>query len=225
MDLDQLRQLAYRESLILPVEVTYTHKAQSGGSGQFAEVTVRLSPGERGQGINFIDAIKGANVPGEYIPSVEKGMREQAEIGHHFGFPIIDFDIELLDGKYHDLDSSPLAFEIAGRGAMREGAHMSGTKLLEAIMKVEVLTPEEFLGDVIGGLCSRRGQIQHLQRRGEAQAVEAMVPLATMLDYINELRSLSQDRATFTMQFSHDDEVPDGGEPPDDEPASAALRA
>jgi elongation factor G len=201
-------QVAYRESLAKPVELTYTHKKQSGGSGQFGEVKVKLTPGERGQGINFIDSIKGGNVPREYIPSVEKGMRETAETGSLIGFPIIDFDIELLDGKYHDVDSSALAFEIAGRGAMREAAQKSGIKLLEPIMKVEVVTPEEYMGDVIGDLNSRRGQIQGTDSRGNAQAVEAMVPLANMFGYVNELRSFTQGRAQYTMQFSHYDEVP-----------------
>ncbi|OYW44284.1 MAG: elongation factor G [Sphingomonadales bacterium 32-68-7] len=201
-------QVAYRESLAKPVELVYTHKKQSGGSGQFGEVKIKLSPGERGQGINFIDSIKGGNIPREYIPSVEKGMRETAATGSLIGFPIIDFDIELLDGKYHDVDSSALAFEIAGRGAMREGAQKSGIKLLEPIMKVEVVTPEEFMGDVIGDLNSRRGQIQGTDSRGNAQVVEAMVPLANMFGYVNELRSFSQGRAQYTMQFSHYDEVP-----------------
>ncbi|MBO9516660.1 MAG: elongation factor G [Porphyrobacter sp.] len=201
-------QVAYRESLAKPVELTYTHKKQSGGSGQFGEVKIKLTPGERGQGINFIDSIKGGNIPREYIPSVEKGMRETAETGSLIGFPIIDFDIELIDGKYHDVDSSALAFEIAGRGAMREGAQKSGIKLLEPIMKVEVVTPEEYMGDVIGDLNSRRGQIQGTDSRGNAQAVEAMVPLANMFGYVNELRSFTQGRAQYTMQFSHYDEVP-----------------
>jgi elongation factor G len=201
-------QVAYRESLAKPVELTYTHKKQSGGSGQFGEVKIKLTPGERGQGINFIDSIKGGNIPREYIPAVEKGMRETAETGSLIGFPIIDFDIELIDGKYHDVDSSALAFEIAGRGAMREGAQKSGIKLLEPIMKVEVVTPEEFMGDVIGDLNSRRGQIQGTDSRGNAQVVEAMVPLANMFGYVNELRSFSQGRAQYTMQFSHYDEVP-----------------
>jgi len=201
-------QVAYRESLARPVELTYTHKKQSGGSGQFGEVKVALKPGERGQGINFIDNVKGGNIPREYIPSVEKGMRETAATGSLIGFPIIDFDIELLDGKYHDVDSSALAFEIAGRGAMREAAQKSGIKLLEPIMKVEVVTPEEFMGDVIGDLNSRRGQIQGTDSRGNAQVVEANVPLANMFGYVNELRSFSQGRAQYSMQFSHYDEVP-----------------
>ncbi|WP_305095622.1 elongation factor G [Croceibacterium aestuarii] len=201
-------QVAYRESLAREVELTYTHKKQSGGSGQFGEAKVRLIPGERGQGVVFEDQIKGGNIPREYIPSVEKGMREQAESGFLIGFPIIDFTIQLIDGKYHDVDSSTVAFEITGRGAMREGAAKAGIKLLEPIMKVEVVTPEEFMGDVIGDLNSRRGQIQGTDSRGNAQVVEAFVPLANMFGYVNELRSFSQGRAQYTMQFSHYDEVP-----------------
>ncbi|GAA0276077.1 elongation factor G [Alteraurantiacibacter aestuarii] len=201
-------QVAYRESLGRSVEVTYTHKKQSGGSGQFGEAKVRVTPGERGQGIVFEDVIKGGNIPREYIPSIEKGMREQAESGYLVGFPIIDFTIELLDGKYHDVDSSTVAFEITGRGAMREAAEKAGIKLLEPVMKVEVVTPEEYLGDVIGDLNSRRGQIQGTDTRGNAQAVEAFVPLANMFGYVNELRSFSQGRAQYSMQFSHYDEVP-----------------
>jgi elongation factor G len=201
-------QVAYRESLAKPTEVTYTHKKQSGGSGQFGEVKVALEPGERGSGIQFIDEIKGGNVPREYIPSVEKGMRETAESGSLIGFPIIDFTIRLLDGKYHDVDSSALAFEITGRGAMREAARKAGIKLLEPVMKVEIVTPEDYLGDVIGDLNSRRGQIQGTDSRGNAQVVEAMVPLANMFGYVNELRSFTQGRAQYTMQFSHYEEVP-----------------
>ena len=200
--------MAYRESLGREVEVTYTHKKQSGGSGQFGEVKVALQPGERGSGITFLDEVKGGNIPREYIPSIEKGMREQAESGFLIGFPIIDFTIKLIDGKYHDVDSSTVAFEITGRGAMRAAAEKAGIKLLEPIMKVEVVTPEEFMGDVIGDLNSRRGQIQGTDSRGNAQVVEAFVPLANMFGYVNELRSFSQGRAQYTMQFSHYDEVP-----------------
>ena len=218
-------QVAYRECLAKPVELTYTHKEQSGGSGQFAEVKVKLFPGEPGQGIVFVASINDGNLPREYILAVEKGMRETAATGSLFGFPIIDFSIELVDGKYHDVDSSALAFEIAGGGAMREGAQKAGIKLLERVMKVEVVTPEEFMGDVIGDLNSRRGQIQGTDSRGDAQVVEAMVPLATLSGFANELHSLSHGRARYTMQFSHYDEVPDGGGPPDTEPAAVALRA
>jgi len=201
-------QVAYREALARPVEVDYTHKKQSGGSGQFGRVKVQLVPGERGSGIQFFDEIKGGNIPREYIPSVEKGMRETAETGSLIGFPIIDFEIHLVDGAYHDVDSSALAFEITGRGAMREAAQKAGIKLLEPIMKVEVVTPEEFMGDVIGDLNSRRGQIQGTDSRGNAQVVEAMVPLANMFGYVNQLRSFTQGRAQYTMQFSHYEEVP-----------------
>jgi len=201
-------QVAYREYLAKPVDLDYTHKKQSGGSGQFARVKVRVTPGERGSGVQFVDGIKGGNIPKEYIPSVEKGMRETAATGSLIGFPIIDFAIELFDGAYHDVDSSALAFEIAGRGAMREIAQKAGIKLLEPIMKVEVVTPEDFIGDVIGDLNSRRGQIQGTDSRGNAQVVEAQVPLANMFGYVNQLRSFSQGRAQYSMQFSHYDEVP-----------------
>ncbi|MEZ5708183.1 MAG: elongation factor G [Blastomonas sp.] len=201
-------QVAYRESLAKEVELDYTHKKQSGGSGQFGRVKIRVTPGERGQGINFIDEIKGGNIPREYIPSVEKGMRETAETGSLIGFPIIDFDIHLIDGAYHDVDSSALAFEIAGRGAMREAAQKAGIKLLEPIMKVEVVTPEDYLGDVIGDMNSRRGQIQGTDSRGNAQVLDALVPLANMFGYVNQLRSFTQGRAQYTMHFSHYDEVP-----------------
>ncbi len=201
-------QVAYRESLGREIEVDYTHKKQSGGSGQFARAKATFIPGERGQGIVFEDSIKGGNIPREYIPSLEKGMREQAESGYLIGFPIIDFTIQVTDGAYHDVDSSTVAFEICGRGAMREAADRGGIKLLEPVMKVEVVTPEDYLGDVIGDLNSRRGQIQGTDSRGNAQAVEAMVPLANMFGYVNELRSFSQGRANYSMQFSHYEEVP-----------------
>ncbi|MXO90649.1 elongation factor G [Pontixanthobacter aquaemixtae] len=201
-------QVAYRESLAREIEVDYTHKKQSGGSGQFGRAKVTVTPGERGQGIIFEDQIKGGNIPKEYIPSVEKGMREQAESGYMVGFPIIDFTITLTDGAYHDVDSSTVAFEICGRGAMREAAERGGIKLLEPVMKVEVITPEDYLGDVIGDLNSRRGQIQGTDTRGNAQAVDAFVPLANMFGYVNELRSFTQGRANYSMQFSHYEEVP-----------------
>ena len=201
-------QVAYREYLAKPVDVDYTHKKQSGGSGQFGRIKFKLIPGERGSGIVFNDAIKGGNIPKEYIPSVEKGMREVAASGSLVGFPIIDFAIELYDGAYHDVDSSALAFEIAGRAGMREGAQKAGIKLLEPIMRVEVVSPEDYLGDVIGDMNSRRGQIQGTDSRGNAQVVEAMVPLANMFGYVNQLRSFTQGRANYSMFFSHYDEVP-----------------
>jgi elongation factor G len=201
-------QVAYREYLARAVDIDYTHKKQSGGSGQFGRIKFKLTPGERGSGITFNDNIKGGNIPKEYIPAVEKGMRETAESGSLIGFPIIDFEIELYDGAYHDVDSSALAFEIAGRAGMREAAQKSGIKLLEPIMKVEVVTPEDFIGDVIGDMNSRRGMIQGTDSRGNAQVVEAMVPLANMFGYVNQLRSFTQGRAQYSMQFSHYDEVP-----------------
>ncbi|EHJ62365.1 elongation factor EF-G [Novosphingobium pentaromativorans US6-1] len=201
-------QVAYREYLAKPVDVDYTHKKQSGGTGQFGRVKVKVTPGERGSGITFKDEVKGGNIPKEYIPAIEKGMRETAETGSLVGFPIIDFDIVLYDGAYHDVDSSALAFEIAGRGCMREVAQKAGIKLLEPIMKVEVVTPEEYLGDVIGDMNSRRGQIQGTDSRGNAQVVEANVPLANMFGYVNQLRSFTQGRANYSMFFSHYDEVP-----------------
>jgi elongation factor G len=201
-------QVAYREYLAKPVDLTYTHKKQSGGSGQFGEIRINVIPGERGSGFQFFDEIKGGNVPKEYIPSVEKGLRETAETGSLIGFPIIDFEVHLVDGKYHDVDSSALAFEICARGAMREAAQKAGIKLLEPIMKVEVVTPEDYVGDVIGDLLSRRGQVQGQDSRGNANAIEATVPLANMFGYVNELRSFTQGRAQYTMQFSHYDEVP-----------------
>jgi elongation factor G len=201
-------QVAYRESLAKKVDVDYTHKKQSGGSGQFGRIKFTVEPGERGSGVVFVDEVKGGNVPKEYIPSVEKGIREIAATGSLIGFPIIDFKATLYDGGYHDVDSSALAFEITGRGGMREAAQKAGIKLLEPIMKVEVVTPEDYLGDVIGDLNSRRGQIQGTDSRGNAQVVEAMVPLANMFGYVNELRSFSQGRAQYSMQFSHYEEVP-----------------
>ncbi|WP_226017788.1 elongation factor G [Novosphingobium sp. FKTRR1] len=201
-------QVAYREYLAKPVDIDYTHKKQSGGTGQFGRVKVKVTPGERGTGFVFKDEIKGGNIPKEYIPAIEKGFRETAETGSLIGFPIIDFEVLLYDGAYHDVDSSALAFEIAARGAMREVAQKAGIKLLEPIMKVEVVSPEEYLGDVIGDMNSRRGQIQGTDSRGNAQVVEAMVPLANMFGYVNQLRSFTQGRANYSMFFSHYDEVP-----------------
>jgi elongation factor G len=201
-------QVAYREYLAREVDVDYTHKKQSGGSGQFGRIKFTVKPGERGTGVTFKDEVKGGNIPKEYIPSVEKGMRETAESGSLIGFPIIDFEISLYDGAYHDVDSSALAFEIAGRAGMREAAQKAGIKLLEPIMKVEVVSPEEYLGDVIGDMNSRRGQIQGTDTRGNAQVVEAMVPLANMFGYVNQLRSFTQGRANYSMFFNHYDEVP-----------------
>ena len=201
-------QVAYREYLGKAIDLDHTHKKQSGGTGQFGRVKVKVTPGERGSGFVFKDEIKGGNIPKEYIPAIEKGFRETAATGSLIGFPIIDFEVLLYDGAYHDVDSSALAFEICARGAMREAAQKSGIKLLEPIMKVEVITPEEYLGDVIGDINSRRGQIQGTDSRGNAQAVTAMVPLANMFGYVNQLRSFTQGRANYSMFFDHYDEVP-----------------
>ncbi|MDA5193052.1 elongation factor G [Govanella unica] len=201
-------QVAYRESLKKQIELEFTHKKQSGGTGQFGRVKLVLRPGERGSGFKFNDLIKGGNIPREYIPSVEKGIRSVADSGALIGFPIIDFEVDLIDGAYHDVDSSALAFEITGRGAMREAADKAGIKLLEPVMKVEVVTPEDYMGDVIGDLNSRRGQIQGSDDRGNAKAIEAMVPLANMFGYVNQLRGMTQGRAQFSMQFDHYEEVP-----------------
>jgi elongation factor G len=201
-------QVAYRESLKKAADIDYTHKKQSGGSGQFGRVKMSVAPGELGSGVVFLDEVKGGNIPREYIPSIEKGIREIASTGALIGFPIIDFEVRLTDGAYHDVDSSAMAFEITGRGAMREAAEKAGIKLLEPMMKVEVVTPGDFMGDVIGDLNSRRGQIQGTDNRGNAEVINAVVPLANMFGYVNTLRSMSQGRAQYTMQFSHYEEVP-----------------
>jgi len=201
-------QVAYRETISHEIEHTYTHKKQSGGSGQFAEVKMVISPTEAGEGYSFESRVVGGNVPKEYIPGVEKGITSVMDSGPLAGFPVIDFKVALLDGKFHDVDSSVLAFEIAGRMCMREGLRLAGAKMLEPIMKVEVVTPDEYTGGIIGDLTSRRGQVQGQDARGNAIAIEAFVPLANMFGYINTLRSMSSGRANFTMQFDHYDPVP-----------------
>jgi elongation factor G len=201
-------QVAYRETIGHEVEHTYTHKKQSGGSGQFAEVKMIISPTEAGEGYSFESRIVGGAVPKEYIPGVEKGIQSVMDSGPLAGFPVIDFKVALIDGKFHDVDSSVLAFEIAARMCMREGMRKAGAKLLEPIMKVEVITPEEYTGGIIGDLTSRRGQVSGQEPRGNAIAIDANVPLANMFGYINTLRSMSSGRAQFTMQFGHYDPVP-----------------
>ncbi|MEL6551809.1 MAG: elongation factor G [Pseudomonadota bacterium] len=201
-------QVAYRETIGHEVEHTYTHKKQSGGSGQFAEVKLIITPTEPGEGYSFESRIVGGAVPKEYIPGVEKGIQSVMDSGPLAGFPVIDFKVALVDGKFHDVDSSVLAFEIAARMGMREGMRKAGAKLLEPIMKVEVITPEEYTGSIIGDLTSRRGQVSGQDTRGNAIAIDAMVPLANMFGYINTLRSMSSGRAQFTMQFDHYDPVP-----------------
>ena len=201
-------QVAYRETIGKEVEIDYTHKKQSGGSGQFARVKMVVGPNEVGAGEEFESEIVGGSVPKEYIPGVEKGINSVKDSGPLAGFPVIDFKVRLIDGAYHDVDSSVLAFEIAGRAAMREAIQKGAPKLLEPIMKVEVVTPEEYMGDVIGDLNSRRGQISGTESRGVATAIMANVPLANMFGYVNNLRSMTQGRAQYTMLFSHYESVP-----------------
>ena len=201
-------QVAYRETLTKRAEIDYTHKKQTGGSGQFARVKILFEPGEPGSGFVFESKIVGGSVPKEYVPGVQKGIESVKDSGPLAGFPMIDFKATLIDGAYHDVDSSVMAFEIAARAAFREGAQQAGVKLLEPIMKVEVVTPEEYMGDVIGDLNSRRGQISGTEQRGIAQVIHAMVPLANMFGYVNTLRSMSQGRAQYTMQFDHYEQVP-----------------
>ena len=200
-------QVAYRETITKEVNIDYTHKKQSGGAGQFARVKITFAPYKE-DNFEFTDKIVGGNVPKEYIPGVEKGIVSAMESGVIAGFPVINFSAKLTDGAYHDVDSSVMAFELAGRAAFREGMRQAGAKLLEPVMKVEVVTPEEYMGDVIGDLNSRRGQVSSMEQRGTARVVSAMVPLAEMFGYVNNLRSLSQGRAQYTMVFDHYDQVP-----------------
>src|SRR5579883_103220 len=201
-------QVAYRERVTKRVEHSYTHKKQTGGTGQFPAVTIIVEPNEPGKGYEFESKIVGGAVPKEYIPGVEKGLESVLGSGVVAGFPVVDVKVQLIDGKYHDVDSSALAFEIATRACFREALQMGKSVLLEPIMKVEVVTPEDYTGSVIGDLNSRRGQIQGQDMRGNANVINAMVPLMNMFGYVNNLRSMSQGRATFTMQFDHYAEAP-----------------
>ena len=201
-------QVAFRERITKPANVDYTHKKQTGGTGQFAAVSLVVEPNEPGGGYVFESKIVGGAVPKEYIPGVEKGIESVLGAGVVAGFPVVDVKVALVDGKYHDVDSSALAFEIASRAAFREALQKGKSVLLEPIMKVEVVTPEDYTGSVIGDLNSRRGQIQGQDMRGNANVINAMVPLMNMFGYVNNLRSMSQGRATFTMQFSHYAEAP-----------------
>jgi elongation factor G len=201
-------QVAFREKISRRAEVDYTHKKQTGGSGQFARVKLVVEPNEPGAGYVFESRIVGGAVPKEYIPGVEKGLESVLGAGVVAGFPVVDLKVALIDGAYHEVDSSALAFEIASRAALREGLQKGNSVLLEPIMKVEVVTPEEYTGSVIGDLNSRRGQIQGQDMRGNAVVVNAMVPLMNMFGYVNNLRSFTQGRATFTMQFDHYEQVP-----------------
>jgi elongation factor G len=201
-------QVAYREKLTRQATVDYTHKKQTGGHGQYARLKILAEPGEPGSGFVFENEVVGGAVPKEFVPAVEKGLEGQLTSGVIAGFPVVDIKVSLIDGASHDVDSSAMAFEIASRAAMREALQKGGSALLEPIMKVEVVTPEDYTGSVIGDLNSRRGQIQGQDMRGNANVINAMVPLANMFSYVNNLRSMSQGRATFTMQFDHYAEVP-----------------
>ncbi|MFT8943581.1 MAG: elongation factor G, partial [Acetobacter pasteurianus] len=201
-------QVAYRETITQPHTETYTHKKQSGGSGQFAEVKIEFQPVERNEGILFENKVVGGAVPREYIPAVEKGIRVQSSTGVLAGFPTVDFKFTLLDGKYHDVDSSALAFEIAGKACFREGMKKAGPVILEPIMDVEITTPNDHVGDVVGDLNRRRGMIQSQETSGSTVMVRAYVPLKEMFGYISHLRSMTKGRASFTMQFHHYDPVP-----------------
>jgi elongation factor G len=201
-------QVAYRETVSKRADVDYTHKKQTGGSGQFARVKLTIEPNEQGAGYEFVNKVVGGNVPKEYIPGVAKGVQSVVDAGVLAGFPILDVKVTLTDGAYHDVDSSVMAFEIAGRAAFREGAMKAAPKLLEPVMKVEVVTPEDYVGGIIGDLTSRRGQVRGQESRGNAAVINAMVPLANMFGYVNTLRSMSQGRAQFTMQFDHYAQVP-----------------
>lgn len=201
-------QVAYRETISKEYDCDYTHKKQSGGSGQFARVKIKFTPLEPGSGFVFESTVVGGTVPKEYIPGVEKGLRASLETGVLAGFPVTDFKANLYDGAYHDVDSSTMAFEIAARAAFREGMSKAGPKLLEPIMKVEIVTPEDYMGDIIGDLNSRRGQVSGMDQRGNARVIDATVPLANMFGYVNTLRSMSQGRAQYSMVFSHYADVP-----------------
>ncbi|MCR9140101.1 MAG: elongation factor G [Alphaproteobacteria bacterium] len=201
-------QVAYRETITREAEIDYTHKKQSGGSGQFARVKIVFEPNAESEEFEFVSKIVGGNVPKEYIPGVQKGIQSVLSSGPLAGFPMLGVKATLLDGAYHDVDSSVLAFEIAARAAFREGAQKAGAQLLEPIMKVEVVTPEDYVGDVIGDLNSRRGQIQGQESRGIAVVINAHVPLANMFKYVDNLRSMSQGRAQYSMQFDHYAPVP-----------------
>lgn len=201
-------QVAYRETITKPCEIDYTHKKQSGGAGQFARVKIIFEPQEAGTGFTFESKIVGGAIPKEFIPGVEKGLNNIKDTGVVAGYPMIDFKATLIDGAFHDVDSSVLAFEIAAKTAFREGMPKGNPKLLEPIMKVEVITPNEYMGDIIGDLNSRRGQMQSMDPRGNAQVITANVPLAEMFGYVSTLRSLSQGRSQYSMVFSHYEQVP-----------------
>ena len=201
-------QVAYRETITKSIEVDYIHKKQTGGAGQFARVKINFEPLEAGAGFEFESTVVGGSVPRDYVPGVRKGIEAARQSGVLAGFPVIDFKATLIDGAHHDVDSSVMAFEIAGRAAFREAIEKAGPRLLEPVMSVEAVTPDEYMGDIIGDLNSRRGNIQDMDTRGNARVISAIVPLANMFGYVNTLRSMSQGRATFTMHFAHYAQVP-----------------
>jgi len=201
-------QVAYRESITKKIEWDYVHKKQTGGSGQYAKVKIRFEPGAPGSGFVFENDVVGGSVPKEYVPGVEKGLTNAKETGVIAGFPVIDLKCTLIDGDYHDVDSNVMTFDIAARACFREAMPKAGPRLLEPMMKVEVVTPQEYMGDVIGDLNSRRGQVQGMDSRGNAQVISAMVPLANMFGYVSTLRSMTQGRAQYTMHFDHYEQVP-----------------
>jgi elongation factor G len=201
-------QVAYRESITKKIEWDYTHKKQTGGSGQYAKVKIRFEPGAPGSGFVFENDVVGGTVPREFIPGVEKGLTNAKETGVIAGFPVIDLKCTLIDGDYHDVDSNVMTFDIAARACFREAMPKAGPRLLEPMMKVEVVTPQDYMGDVIGDLNSRRGQVQGMDSRGNAQVIAAMVPLANMFGYVSTLRSMTQGRAQYTMHFDHYEQVP-----------------
>jgi elongation factor G len=201
-------QVAYRETITKPIQENYTHKKQTGGSGQFAEVWIKFEPLERSAGFVFEDKTVGGSVPREYVPSVEKGLKMQLEEGVLAKFPTVDFKATLVDGSYHDVDSNALTFEIAAKAAFREAMKKAGPILLEPVMKVEVVTPDNYLGDVIGDLNRRRGQITGMEDSPSGKSILAQVPLSEMFGYATTVRSMSQGRATFTMEFEKYMEVP-----------------
>ncbi|HJO97590.1 MAG TPA: elongation factor G, partial [Rhodospirillales bacterium] len=201
-------QVAYRETISRTTEIDYIHKKQTGGAGQYARVKIRFEPLAQGSGFLFENGVRGGAVPREFVPGVQKGLKGSCESGVLSGFPVTDFKATLYDGDSHDVDSSVMAFEVAARAAFREGMQKSGPRLLEPVMRVEAVMPEEYMGDIIGDLNGRRGQVSGMDQRGNARVVTAMVPLATMFGYVNSLRSMSQGRAQFTMHFDHYAEVP-----------------
>jgi len=201
-------QVAYRETITRSNTETYTHRKQTGGAGQYAEVKVVFEPLARNEGVLFENEVVGGTVPREYIPAVEKGLRNQAETGVLAGFPTVDFKAKLIDGKYHDVDSSALAFEIAAKACFRAGMKKAGPIILEPVMDVEITTPQDHVGDVVGDLNRRRGMIQNQESSGTTVIVRAHVPLKEMFGYISDLRSMTKGRASFTMQFHHYDPVP-----------------